>query len=124
MGYSYEIEHEKKGFLCQKHFRVGDVVFGKQSRLLHGSISLDFSDEDASLRMVGVLSAEHENKEGKREEERTRANENVVKELAERNEVRMLKIRMRTKNKAVKNRTEYVETKVRMLEETEKTKEL
>ena len=36
----------------------------------------------------------------------------------------MLKMNMRTKNEAVKNRTEYVERKVRMLEETEKTTKL
>ena len=70
--------------------------------------------------MVGVSSAEHENKEGKREEKRTRAKEKVMKELTERNVVRMLKMKIKTENETVKNQTEYLGRKVRMLEEMKK----
>ena len=84
----------KEGFLCQKHSRVGDVVFGKRSRLLHDSVPLDVSSEDTSVKLAGVLSVEYAEKVGKREEaRRTRAKEKVVKELAERDEVRILKMR-------------------------------
>ena len=80
-------------------FGVGDVVFGKRSRLLHGSVPLEVSSKDINVRLVGVLSVKYAEKVGKREEERRRFAkekvkkvEKVLKELAERNEVSMLEM--------------------------------
>ena len=82
----------KEGFLCQKHFRVGDVVFGKRPKLLHGSVPSEVSSEDASRRLAGGLSVEYGKIVGKcKKEKRTCAEEKVkkvVKELAERYGVR------------------------------------
>ena len=122
-GVATKLNMEKVGFLCQKHFRASDVVFRKQSRLLHGTVASEVSSEDASVKIVGVVSVEVRQKVGKREGERTEAREKVVKKLAEKNDVRMLKMKMRTENEAVKNQTEYVKSKVRMLE-TKQTEEL
>ena len=84
----------KEGFLCQTYVWNGDVVFRERSRLLHGSAPLDVNSKDTIIKLAGVLLVEYAEKVGKREEaRRTRAKEKVVKELAERDEVRILKMR-------------------------------
>ena len=87
----------KEGFLCQTYVWNGDVVSRERSRLLHGSAPLDVNSKDTIIKLAGVLLVEYAEKVGKREEERrTRAKEKVekvVKKSAERNDVRMLKMR-------------------------------
>ena len=64
---------------------------------MHGSVPSDVNSKDTSVKLAGVLSVEYAEKVETREgEKRTRAKaevEEVVKELAELNEVRMLKMR-------------------------------
>ena len=57
----------ENGFLCQKHFRVVDVVLNKQPRLLRGSVPVEASSEDVCGTLAGGLFAGSEEEVCKRE---------------------------------------------------------